>query len=257
MSAIIVEREPQHQKSGADALTLDLVFDSAERSGRSVCVVAPEVGCVEAAVRSAPSPPLVISFARELEFLNQISRRSVLPMVTRFVNEPTSAIFCSRLRFLAATSRIASATAPRWVHTTGDRSAALSEALDLRFPLWVHHPLYNTGSSEDLGTRVDSDAALAALGTSLGRRPVLLQEHVEGDLRKVYFANGQIVSHAYVNPQQEAVALAMAQSSGSGFFGLDFVTNENSTWILEMNDWPSFRGHEVTLADALSVVFGP
>jgi hypothetical protein len=257
LSAIIVEREAQHQKSGADALTLDLVFDTAERSGRSVCVVAPKVRCLEAAIHSAPSPPVVISFARELEFLNEIGDRSLQPMVSRFVNEPKSAMFCARLRFLAATSSIASATSPRWVQTTGDRSAALSESLDLCYPLWVHHPLYNTGCPEGLGTRVDSDAALAALGASLGMRPVLLQEHVEGDLRKVYFANGRVVSHTYVNPQQEAVALALAQASGSGFFGLDFVIDGDSTWILEMNDWPSFSGHEVALAHALSMVFGP
>jgi hypothetical protein len=131
---------------------------------------------------------------------------------------------------------------------------SLSAANALEFPLWVHHPVYNVCSSSGLGRRVHTSEELGDLCVGFAGQLLLLQEDVEGDLQKVYFINGRVVSDQSVSRQQEATLANLAEMSRSNFFGVDYLTDGTSAWILEMNDWPSFRGHEKALAAAVEEV---
>jgi len=253
MSVIIVARERVHQKNTSDVLTQRLVHESAVQSCREVLVVPAAVDALVSAVQSATAPT-VISFARDAAFLEEMQSRYRLSTTSRFINTPTGALFATRYRFLSAIGAVASGTVPRWIGASAELAVSSSVAKGLTYPLWVHHPVYNSGSGVELGLRVRARDDLEELCSRLAGEHILLQENVAGDVQKVYFLNGRVVSDKRLSGKQEAAVAAIAVQSGSMFFGIDFVIDGKWAWILEMNDWPSFRGHESALAFAVEEV---
>jgi hypothetical protein len=190
-----------------------------------------------------------MSFARDAAFLGDAENRLGASGNVCFLNRPASALFATRLRFLGAASQIPESRVPRWIAISAKTVVDTPSQVSLRFPLWIHHPVYNSTMSDVFGRRIDRREDLIRFCSGLERQLVVLQEHVEGELQKVYYTGGQVVSSEPLRAEQSEFAKAVATISGSDFFGLDYVVQRDSVWAIEMNDWPSFSGHQ----DALSV----
>lgn len=68
----------------------------------------------------------------------------------------------------------------------------------------------------------------------------LVQQHVPGTLLKCYGVGSMIVWPPWLGPPQRELAVAAAVACRLEVYGVDLVTNGALTWVVDVNDWPSF-----------------
>jgi hypothetical protein len=181
----------------------------------------------------------------------------------RVINSSTAIANTHRARMLAAFERQGIAHPPsRLVRTDG--SAPLPEWIDAG--AWLKRGDVHATQPEDV-VRVDGGAAARAALTAMHRRGIataLVQRHVDGEVFKFYavresffacFAppgGAQRLDEA-MRRDMRSLAEAGAAALELEVFGGDCVRDrENSLWLIDLNDWPSYARCRFEAGDAIA-----
>jgi hypothetical protein len=234
-----------------DAEILELTQAALERLGYQTTLIAPE-----SLLTMPPSAPVVFSMCQSLEalaVLQEWEKQGVLVL-----NTPAAVRACYRLALVTALSQttlpfphsvimpldetaspethrpaLPASTAGWWVKR-GDVHAMQSDDV-----LFVHHT-------------ADLPAQLARL-RQRGIGHAIVQEHIAGQEWKFYAVRGHGVLHAFAPheahcPPIDYARLNTLAQKASEVLGLDIyggdclMTSDGTLYLIDINDWPSFRG---------------
>ena len=237
--------------AAGDAEILELTQAALERLGYQTTLIAPE------SLPTMPlSAPVVFSMCQSLEalaVLQEWEKQGILVL-----NTPAAVRACYRLALVTALSQT-TLPFPRSViipldeiASPGTRCPALPESTVV---WWVKRGDVHAMQSDDV-LFVRHAADLQAQLTRLRQRGIghaIVQEHIAGQEWKFYAVRSHGVLHAFAPhdarcpPVDEARLNTLAQQA-SEVLGLDIyggdclVTADGTLYLIDINDWPSFRG---------------
>jgi glutathione synthase/RimK-type ligase-like ATP-grasp enzyme len=188
-----------------------------------------------------------------LDILQEWAQRGVL-----ILNTPTAVRACYRLALVTALSQTTlpfpqSIVVP--LHTA-EPIAALCPALPERTAgWWVKRGDVHAMQSDDVvfvGHATDVPAHLVRL-RQRGIRHAIVQEHIAGQEWKFYAVRGHGVVHAFAphaahcppvdQDRLNTLALQAGEVLGLDIYGGDcLLTPDGGLCLIDINDWPSFRG---------------
>src|SRR5262245_529852 len=237
--------------AAGDAEILELTQAALERAGYRTTLIAPEH-----LPTMPPSTPVVFSMCQSLEALAVLQvweQQGVLVL-----NTPAAVRACYRLALVKALSQT-TLPFPRSVvvpldeiASPGTRCPALLESTA---GWWVKRGDVHAMQSDDVAFvrhAADLPAQLARL-RQRGIGHAIVQEHIAGQEWKFYAVRGHGVLHvfaphdAHCSPIDEARLNTLARQA-SEVLGLDIyggdclVTADGTLYLIDINDWPSFRG---------------
>jgi len=237
--------------AAGDAEILELTQAALARAGYQTTLIAPEHLPV-----MSPTAQVVFSMCQSLEALDVLQEweeRGVLVL-----NTPTAVRACYRLALVTALSQ----TTLPFPHSivvplhTAEPSAAVYPVLPERAAgWWVKRGDVHAMQADDVvfvGHPTDVPAQLVRL-CQRGIRHAIVQEHIVGQELKFYAVRGHGIVHAFAPhathgpPIDHERLNALAQQAGE-VLGLDvyggdcLVTPDGTLCLIDINDWPSFRG---------------
>ena len=237
--------------AAGDAEILELTQAALERAGYQTALIVPE-----SLPTLLPSAPVVFSMCQSLEALAVLrawEKQGVLVL-----NTPTAVRACYRLALVTALSQT-TLPFPRSViipldeiASPGTRCPALPESTA---GWWVKRGDVHAMQSDDVlfvRHTADLPAQLARL-RQRGIGHAIVQEHVAGQEWKFYAVRGHGVLHAFAPheahcpPIDYARLNTLAQQAsevlGLNIYGGDcLLTSDGTLYLIDINDWPSFRG---------------
>jgi glutathione synthase/RimK-type ligase-like ATP-grasp enzyme len=237
--------------AAGDAEILELTQAAITRAGYQTTLLAPE-----RLPTVSPSAPVVFSMCQSLEalaVLQEWEQQGVL-----VINTPAAVRACYRLALVTALSHTTlpfprSAVVP--LDETGPPEAICSLLPETTAGWWVKRGDVHAMQSDDVlfvPHTADVPTALAGL-RQRGIRHAIVQEHITGQEWKFYAVRGYGVIHAFAPhdahcPSIDSVCLnTLAQQAGA-VLGLDvyggdcLLTANGDLCLIDINDWPSFRG---------------
>ena len=237
--------------AAGDAEILELTQAAIACAGYQTALIAPED-----LPTASPSVPVVFSMCQSLEallVLQEWERQGVL-----VINTPAAVRACYRLALVTAFSHT-TLPFPRSVIVPLEE-AGPSEAVYALLPettagWWVKRGDVHAMQSDDV-LFVSHAADLLEQLTRLrqrGIRHAIVQEHITGQEWKFYAVRGHGVIHAFAPHDTHSVSIdpaclsMLAQQAGM-VLGLDvyggdcLVTTDGDLCLIDINDWPSFRG---------------
>ncbi len=237
--------------AAGDAEILALTQAALERAGYQTTLIAPE-----RLSALCPSAPVVFSMCQSLEalaVLQEWEKQGVLVL-----NSPTAVRACYRLALVTALSQT-TLPFPRSViipldetASPGTRCPALPESTA---GWWVKRGDVHAMQSDDVRFvrhTADLPAQLARL-RQRGIGHAVVQEHIVGQEWKFYAVRNHGVLHAFAPhdphcPPIDDVRLNTLAQQASEVLSLDIyggdclVTSDGTLYLIDINDWPSFRG---------------
>jgi hypothetical protein len=237
--------------AAGDAEILELTQAALERAGYQTTLIAPE-----SLPTVPPSAPVVFSMCQSLEalaVLQEWEKQGVLVL-----NSPAAVRACYRLALVTALSQT-TLPFPRSVIIPLDETA-LSGARCPALPesttgWWVKRGDVHAMQSDDV-LFVRHTADLPVQLTRLRQRGIghaIVQEHITGQEWKFYAVRGHGVLHAFAPhdahcPPIDYAHLNTLARQASEILGLDIyggdclMTSDEMLYLIDINDWPSFRG---------------
>jgi hypothetical protein len=237
--------------AAGDAEILELTQAAIARAGYQTTLIAPEH-----LPTVSPSASVVFSMCQSLEalaVLQEWEQQSVL-----VINTPAAVRACYRLALVTALSHT-TLPFPRSVvvplDEAGPPEAVCSLLPETTAGWWVKRGDVHAMQSDDVlfvPHAADLPGQLARL-RQRGIRHAIVQEHIAGQEWKFYAVRGYGVVHAFAPhdahcpPIDQARLNALAQQA-SAVLSLDvyggdcLMTSDGDLWVIDINDWPSFRG---------------
>jgi hypothetical protein len=237
--------------AAGDAEILELTQAALERLGYQTTLIAPE-----SLPTMLPSTPIVFSMCQSLEALAVLQaweQQGVLVL-----NTPAAVRACYRLALVTALSQTP-LPFPRSVIVPLQETAPLGTCCpalpESPAGWWVKRGDVHAMQSDDVlfvRHAADLPVQLARL-RQRGIGHAIVQEHIAGQEWKFYAVRGHGVLHAFApydthcRPLDEARLNTLAQQA-SEILGLDIyggdclVTADGMLYLIDINDWPSFRG---------------
>ena len=237
--------------AAGDAEILELTQAALARAGYRTTLIAPE-----ALSTMSPTARVVFSMCQSLEALDVLQaweQRGVLVL-----NTPTAVRACYRLALVTALSH----TILPFPHSmvvplhTAEPIEAICPALPERAAgWWVKRGDVHAMQADDVvfvDHVPDVPAQLIRL-RQRGIRHAIVQEHIVGQEFKFYAVRGHGVVHvfaphaAHCPPVDQGRLNTLARQAGE-VLGLDIyggdclVTPDGALYLIDINDWPSFRG---------------
>jgi glutathione synthase/RimK-type ligase-like ATP-grasp enzyme len=237
--------------AAGDAEILELTQAALERLGYQTTLIAPE-----SLPTMPPSAPVVFSMCQSFEamaVLQAWEQQGVLVL-----NTPTAVRACYRLALVTALSQT-TLPFPRSIVVPLDETkptAALSLALsESTTGWWVKRGDVHAMQSDDVRFvrhAADLPVQLARL-RQRGIDHAIVQEHIVGQEWKFYAVRGHGVLHAFAphdahcppidKARLNTLARQASEVLGLDIYGGDCLTTSNGTlYLIDINDWPSFRG---------------
>lgn len=237
--------------AAGDAEILELTQAALERAGYQATLIAPE---------SLPtmSPParVVFSMCQSLEalaILQEWEQRGVLVL-----NTPAAVHACYRLALVTVLSQTTLPFPQSLVVPldTAEPIAAVCPALpEPATGWWVKRGDVHAMQSDDVvfvGRASDVPTQLLRL-RQRGMRHAIVQEHIAGQELKFYAVRGHGVVHAFAphaahcppidQDRLNTLALQAGAVLGLDIYGGDcLLTPDGALYLIDLNDWPSFRG---------------
>ena len=237
--------------AAGDAEILELTQAALARAGYRATLIAPET-----LPSMSPAARVVFSMCQSLEaldILQEWERRGVLVL-----NAPTAVRACYRLALVTALSQTTvpfpqSLVVP--LDTTAPLEAVCPMLSESAAGWWVKRGDVHAMQADDVvfvDHATDVPAQLVRLRLR-GMRHAIVQEHIVGQEWKFYAVRGHGVVHAfaphaaYCPPLDHERLNTLAQQAGE-VLGLDvyggdcLVTPDGALCLIDINDWPSFRG---------------
>jgi len=237
--------------AAGDAEILELTQAAITRAGYQTTLIAPE-----RLPTVSPSAPVVFSMCQSLEALAVLQEWEQQGILV--INTPAAVRACYRLALVTALSH-AALPFPRSVvvplDETGPLEAVYSLLPETTAGWWVKRGDVHAMQSDDVlfvSHAADLPVQLARL-RQRAIRHAIVQEHITGQEWKFYAVRGYGVIHAFAPqdphcPPIDSVCLnTLAQQAGA-VLGLDvyggdcLLTADGDLCLLDINDWPSFRG---------------
>jgi glutathione synthase/RimK-type ligase-like ATP-grasp enzyme len=237
--------------AAGDAEILELTQAAIARLGYQTRLLAPE-----RLPTMAPSAPVVFSMCQSLEalaVLQEWEKQGILVL-----NTPTAVRACYRLALVTTISQT-TLPFPRSVVVPLDETAspethrpALPESTG---GWWVKRGDVHAVQSDDvlfIRHATDLPVQLVRL-RQRGIGHAIVQEHIAGQEWKFYAIRGHGVLHAFAPheahcPPIDYVRLNMLARQAGEVLGLDIyggdclLTSGGTLYLIDINDWPSFRG---------------
>jgi glutathione synthase/RimK-type ligase-like ATP-grasp enzyme len=237
--------------AAGDAEILELTQAALERAGYQTALIVPE-----SLPTLLPSAPVVFSMCQSLEALAVLrawEKQGVLVL-----NTPAAVRACYRLALVTALSQT-TLSFPRSViislnetASSGTRCPAVPENTT---GWWVKRGDVHAMQSDDV-LFVRHAADLPAQLTRLRQRGIghaVVQEHIAGQEWKFYAVRSHGVIHAFApheahSPPIDYACLNTLARQASEVLGLDIyggdclMTSDGTLYLIDINDWPSFRG---------------
>jgi hypothetical protein len=237
--------------AAGDAEILELTQAALERAGYQTTLIAPET-----LPTMPPSAPVVFSMCQSFEALAVLQiweQQGVLVL-----NTPAAVRACYRLALVTALSQT-TLPCPRSMIISLDETAppetrcpALPESTA---GWWVKRGDVHAMQSDDvlfIRRATDLPAQLARL-RQRGIGHAIVQEHIVGQEWKFYAVRGHGVLHTFAPheahcPPIDYARLNTLARQASEVLGLDIyggdclVTADGTLYLIDINDWPSFRG---------------
>jgi hypothetical protein len=237
--------------AAGDAEILELTQAALERAGYKTTLITPE-----SLPTVPPSTPVVFSMCQSLEalaVLQEWEKQGVLVL-----NTPAAVRACYRLALVTALSQT-TLPFPRSViipldetASPGTRCPALPETTT---GWWVKRGDVHAMQSDDVlfvRHTADLPAQLARL-RQRGIGHAVVQEHIAGQEWKFYAVRGHGVLHAFASHEAHCPSIDYARlntlaQKASEVLGLDIyggdclMTSDGTLYLIDINDWPSFRG---------------
>ena len=237
--------------AAGDAEILELTRAALERAGYRTMLIAPE-----SLPTLSPPAPVVFSMCQSLEALAVLQAWETQGVLV--LNTPAAVRACYRLELVTALSQTR-LSFPRSVVMPLDETT-LTAASRPAWPestagWWVKRGDVHAMQSDDVlfvRHTADLPAQLARL-RQRGIDHAIVQEHIAGQEWKFYAVRGHGVLHAFTPhdvhclPIDSARLNTLAQQA-SEILGLDIyggdclVTADGMLYLIDINDWPSFRG---------------
>jgi len=237
--------------AAGDAEILELTQAALARAGYQTTLIAPEH-----LPTVSPTARVVFSMCQSLEALDVLQeweQRGVLVL-----NTPTAVRACYRLGLVTALSQTTlpfphSTVVP--LHTAEPIEAVCPVLPEHAAGWWVKRGDVHAMQADDVvfvGHAPDVPAQLVRL-RQRGMRHAIVQEHIAGQEYKFYAVRGRGVVHAFAPhaahcpPIDHARLNTLARQAGE-VLGLDvyggdcLLTPEGALCLIDINDWPSFRG---------------
>jgi glutathione synthase/RimK-type ligase-like ATP-grasp enzyme len=237
--------------AAGDAEILELTQAALVRAGYQTTLIAPET-----LPTMSPTAQVVFSMCQSLEALDVLQAWEQCGVLV--LNTPTAVRACYRLALVPALSQTTlpfpySLVVPLY---TAESIAAVCPALpEHTAGWWVKRGDVHAMQTDDVvfvGHASDVSAQLLRL-RQRGIRHAIVQEHIVGQEWKFYAVRGHGVVHAFAPhathgpPVDQDRLNTLAQQAGE-VLGLDIyggdslVTPDGALWLIDINDWPSFRG---------------
>jgi hypothetical protein len=237
--------------AAGDAEILELTQAALERAGYQTTLIAPE-----RLPTMPPSALVVFSMCQSLEALAVLQaweQQGVLVL-----NTPASVHACYRLALVTALSQTTlpfprSAIIP--LNKTEPTAVLCPGLPESTAGWWVKRGDVHAMQSDDVlfvRHTADLPAQLARL-RQRGINHAIVQEHIAGQEWKFYAVRGHGVLHAFAPheahcpPIDYARLNTLARQASEGL-GLDIyggdclLTSDGTLYLIDINDWPSFRG---------------
>jgi hypothetical protein len=237
--------------AAGDAEILTLTQAALERAGYQTMLIAPE-----RLPTMCPSAPVVFSMCQSLEalaVLQEWEQQGVLVF-----NTPAAVRSCYR-RALVTALRQTTLPFPHSVIVPLDGTEPI-ETICPALPestagWWVKRGDVHAMQSDDVlcvRHAADLPVQLARL-RQRGIGHAVVQEHIAGQEWKFYAVRGHGVLHAFALhdahcPPMDYARLNTLARQASGVLGLDIyggdclMTSDGTLYLIDLNDWPSFRG---------------
>jgi len=236
--------------AAGDAAILELTQAALEGAGYRTALIAPE--CLSAQL---PAARVVFAMCQSLEaltVLQQWEQQGILVL-----NTPAAVRACYRLALVATLNK---ATLPC------PRSAVIPLGEAAVLPPWPPFPDHTAGcwvKRGDVHAMQPDDVVFVrhaaawqqqlASFTERGIRHAVVQEHITGQEIKFYAVRDRGVLHCFaphdagplqVDPARlNALALQAGEVLGLDIYGGDCIlTPDGALYLVDVNDWPSFRG---------------
>jgi len=237
--------------AAGDAEILELTQAALERAGYQTTLIAPE-----SLPTMPPSAPVVFSMCQSLESLAVLEAWEQHGILV--LNTPAAVRACYRLALVTAL-RQTILPFPRSVVVPLDETkptAVLCPALPKGTAgWWVKRGDVHAMQADDVlfvRHAADLPAQLARL-RQRGIGHAIVQEHIAGQEWKFYAVRGHGVLHAFAPheahcPPIDYARLNTLAQQASEVLGLDIyggdclVTTDGTLYLIDINDWPSFRG---------------
>jgi hypothetical protein len=237
--------------AAGDAEILELTQAALERLGCQTTLIAPE-----SLLTMPPSAPIVFSMCQSLEALAVLQAWEQQGILV--LNTPAAVRACYRLALVTALSQT-TLPFPRSVVVSLDETkptAVLCPALpESTAGWWVKRGDVHAMQADDVlfvRHAADLPAQLARL-RQRGIGHAVVQEHIVGQEWKFYAVRGHGVLHAFAPheahcpPMNDARLNTLAQQASEvldlDIYGGDcLVTADGALYLIDINDWPSFRG---------------
>jgi hypothetical protein len=237
--------------AAGDTEILELTQAALERAGYQTVLIAPET-----LPTMPPSAPVVFSMCQSLEALAVLQaweQQGVLVL-----NTPAAVRACYRLALVTALSQTA-LPFPRSViiplHETASPGARCPTLPESPAGWWVKRGDVHAMQLDDvLFVRHAADVPAQLLRLrQRGISHAVVQEHVAGQEWKFYAVRGQGVLHAFAPHNAHCAPIDYARLNtlarqASEVLDLDIyggdclVTADGTLYLIDINDWPSFRG---------------
>ena len=237
--------------AAGDAEILELTRAVLERAGYQTMLITPE-----SLPTLSPLAPVVFSMCQSLEALAVLQTWETQGVLV--LNTPAAVRACYRLELVTALSQ-AALPFPRSVVISLDETKSTA-ALCLTLPentagWWVKRGDVHAMQSDDVlfvRHTTDLPAKLARL-RQRGIGHAVVQEHIAGQEWKFYAVRGHGVLHAFAPhethcPPIDYARLNTLSRQASELLDLDIyggdclMTSDGTLYLIDMNDWPSFRG---------------
>jgi glutathione synthase/RimK-type ligase-like ATP-grasp enzyme len=236
--------------AAGDAAILELTQAALERAGYQTALIAPE--CLSA---QSPAARVVFAMCQSLEALTVLQRWEQQGILV--LNTPAAVRACYRLALVAALHK-AALPCPRSVVIP-----LVEAAVTPSWPPFPDHPEGCWIKRGDVHAMQPDDVVFvdhaAAWQQHLARfadrgiRHAVVQQHLPGQEVKFYAVRGRGVLHCFaphdtgppqVDPVRlNALALQAGEVLGLDIYGGDCIlTPSGALYLVDVNDWPSFRG---------------
>jgi hypothetical protein len=237
--------------AAGDAEILELTRAALEHAGYRTMLIAPE-----SLAALSPPAPVVFSMCQSLEALAVLQAWEAQGVLV--LNTPEAVRACYRLPLVTALAQT-TLPFPRSVVIPLDRTQSMP-ALGLPMPehaagWWVKRGDVHAMQADDVQFvrhTADLPAQLARLHQR-GISHAVVQEHLAGQEWKFYAVRGHGVLHAFAPhethcPPIDYARLNTLARQASAVLGLDvyggdcLLTADGTLYLIDVNDWPSFRG---------------
>jgi hypothetical protein len=237
--------------AAGDAEILEMTQAALERAGYQTTLIAPE-----SLPSMPPSAPVVFSMCQSLEalaVLQEWEQQGVLVL-----NTPAAVRSCYRLALVTALSQTVLPFPPSVIiplHETASPGTCCPALPESTAGWWVKRGDVHAMQSDDV-LFVRHAADVPAQLTRLRQRGIshaVVQEHIVGQEWKFYAVRGHGVLHAFTPheahcPPIDYARLNTLARQASEVLDLDIyggdclVTADGTLYLIDINDWPSFRG---------------